>query len=215
VEGCIVTTDAIGCQKDIVQTIVEKGADYVLALKKNKGRLYSSVKELFLYAHDIHFRDVEHDFRETISKGHRRIEIRKCWTLSDPDFMAYLPDPVNWEGPSTLVMVCAERREGTAVAHQTRYYITSLDNNAQQALHAARRHWSVENELHWVLDVAFREDESRIRKDNGPQNFAILRHMAPNLLQQETTATCGISNKRLKAAWSEDYLCKVLAGLAP
>jgi predicted transposase YbfD/YdcC len=215
VEGCIVTTDAIGCQKGIVQAIVQKGADYVLALKKNQGRLYTSVKELFQYAHDIHFHDVEHDFTETISKGHGRIEIRKCWTLSDPEFMVYLPDLVNWEGLCTLVMVSAERREETAVTHQDRYYITSLDNDAQQALHAVRRHWSVENELHWVLDIAFREDESRVRKDNGPQNFAILRHMALNLLKQESTATCGISNKRLKAAWSEDYLCMVLAGLAP
>ena len=212
--GCIVTIDAIGCQKTIAQAIIGRGGDYVLALKENQGGLYEAVAELFAYAGEIEFRDVSHDFHKTVDKGHGRIEIRHCWTIADPEFLQYLPNRQDWAQLNALVMVQAERRDGDQVTHKTRYYITSLDNNAQQALYAVRRHWSIENGLHWVLDIAFREDESRIRKDNGPQNFAILRHIALNLLKQETTAKCGIKAKRLKAAWSESYLGKVLNGLA-
>jgi len=110
------------------------------------------------------------------------------------------------------VMVRAERRIGHTSSQKTRYYISSLENNAKLALRAARGHWGIENGLHWVLDIAFREDESRVRKDHGPENLAVLRHIALNLLKQEQTTKTGIKTKRLKAAWDEDYLLKVLSG---
>lgn len=213
VSGCIVTVDAMGCQKKTAQTIIAREGDYVLAVKENQGGLYDALEDLFAYAHEIGFQDVIHDTHRTVNKGHGRIEVRQCWTIADPAFLAYIPDLDEWQNISTLIMVQAERREGIETTYQTRYYISSLDHDAERALRAVRRHWSIENELHWVLDIAFREDESRLRKDHGAENFAVLRHIALNLLKHETTARGGIKAKRLQAAWNEDYLAKVLSGL--
>jgi predicted transposase YbfD/YdcC len=214
IAGCIVTTDAMGCQKKIVDAIREQDADYVLAVKENQGGLYDSIEDLFAYANEIAFQDVIHDVHETVNKGHGRIEIRQCWTITDPTFLAYVPDLDKWRDLNTLIMVQSERREASETTHKTRYYISSLGKDAKRALHAVRRHWSIENELHWVLDIAFREDESRVRKGYGAQNLAILRHIALNLLKQDTTAKGGIKAKRLQAAWNEDYLASILSGLS-
>ena len=210
--GCIVTIDAIGCQTEIAETIVQHNADYLLAVKENQGQLYQDVQDLFAGCREVNFRDVPHDYHKTINKGHGRIEVRECWTLSDPEFLDYLRQRGAWKNLQTVVMVCAERRIGTTASLETRYYISSLENNAKLALRAARGHWGIENGLHWVLDIAFREDESRVRKDHGPENLAVLRHIALNLLKQEQTTKTGIKTKRLKAAWDEDYLLKVLSG---
>ncbi len=210
--GCIVTIDAIGCQKEIAEAIVKKGADYLLAVKENQGCLYEDIKELFDYALQENFKDVQHDYCKKVNGGHGRIEIRQCWTIDDPTFLAYIRNLLGWKNLKSIVMIVSERRVGDKVSVATRYYITSLASNAKCVLRARREHWSIENSLHWVLDIAFREDESRIRKGNGPQNFAVLRHIALNLLKQETTAQGGIKCKRLQAAWDEDYLLKVLLG---
>ena len=210
-EGCIVTIDALGCQKDIAQMIVERGGDYVLAVKENQGQLYQDLKDLFAGYREAHFRDVRHDYHRTVNKGHGRIEIQQCWTLADSDSLDYLRQRGDWANLRTLIMVVAERRLGTKTTRETRYYIASIQNHARLALHAVRGHWGIENELHWVLDVAFREDDCRVRKDYAPQNFAVLRHIALNLLKQESTEILGIKAKRLKAGWDEEYLLKVLS----
>ena len=210
--GCIITVDAMGCQRHIAETIVSHNADYMMALKANQGNLYREVADLFAYAEDIEFHDVQHDFQRTVNKGHGRIEVRQCCTITEPDFLNYVHQFADWPKLHTIVRVYAERRMGASVTQKTRYYITSLGNDARQALHALRGHWKIENQAHWMLDVVFREDQCRIRKGNGAQNFAILRHIALSLLHQEKTAKVGAKAKRLKAALDEKYLLKVLAG---
>lgn len=210
--GCIVTIDALGCQVEVASTIVDQGADYVLAVKENQGRLYEDVKDLFDGYDSIQFQGIPHGYHKTTHKGHGRIEIRECWTLGDADSLQYVRRYGDWTGLRTLVRVRGERRIGEKISHETRYFIASLESNAKLALRAVRGRWGVENELHWVLDIAFREDESRVRKDHGPENLAVLRHMALNLLKQEQTAKVGMHAKRLKAGWDEAYLLKVLQG---
>jgi len=210
IEGCIVTIDAMGCQREITSKIVDKGADYVLALKGNQGGLHQDVQELFSYAEETEF--VDCDYHKTVEKNHGRLETRECWTISSPEYLPYLRKLSKWANLRTIVMVKRERRVGAKIEIEVQYYISSLVSSAQHILNAIRGHWGIENRLHWVLDIAFREDDSRLRKGNGPQNFGVLRHIALNLLKQEKTAKCGIKNKRLKAGWDTDYLLKVLAG---
>lgn len=212
VSGCIVTIDAMGCQTEIAQQIVEAGADYVLAVKENQGRLYEDVRDLFEGAQAFGFDGVPHERSASLNKGHGRIEQRACWTIADEASLGYLRDRHRWTGLRSVAKVTAQREVGGQVTDHTRYYITSLSGNAQQVLHVVRAHWGIENELHWTLDIAFREDDSRVRKDHGPQNLAILRQIALNLLKQEATRKRGIKGKRLLAGWDEAYLLKVLLG---
>ena len=213
VSGCIITIDAMGCQKEIAADIVSQKADYLLALKENQARLYEDVKLLFDDLEASAFKAYAYDHHRTVNKGHGRIEIRQCWTISDPGLLPYLRGATEWEKLRSVVKVQAERRVGQDRSVEERYYLSSLAGNADRTLEATRTHWQIENGLHWVLDIAFREDESRIRKEHGAQNFAILRHIATNLLKQEKTAKMGVKAKRLRAGWDEDYLLKVLSGL--
>jgi len=214
IAGCIVTIDAMGCQKEIARQIVKQGADYVLALKENQGRLFEDVEGFFEHAERIGFREVESDWHKTVNKGHGRIEVRQCRTISDPEYIGTLRDLADWPKLRSIVKVTSERRMGDETTMQDRYYISNLEGDAKQSLRAVRTHWEIENCVHWVLDIAFREDDSRVRKGQGAQNLAILRHIALNLLKQERTAKCGTKAKRLKAGWDNAYLLKVLAALA-
>jgi len=208
--GCIVTIDAMGCQTEIAELIIEQQADYVLSLKGNQGRLHQEVQELFEYAFETDFRDIEHDFHQRFDKGHGRLEIRRCWTISEPDFLAYLNPTDKWAGLQSIGLVEAERHLDGSVTIERRFFISSLEGQADQFAQAVRDHWQIENRLHWVLDIAFREDEARLRKGYGAQNMAILRHIALNLLQQDRSKQCGIHNKRLIAAWNHDFLLHLL-----
>ena len=208
--GCIVTIDAMGCQKEIAQGILDRGADYVLAVKQNQGRLYDDVRDLFEGAAEFGFDGVPHDYATTLNKGHGRIERRECWSISDPVCLEHLSAAGEWPGLRTVVKVVGRRETEGGTTAQARYYISSLDVSAKRLLEVVRTHWSIENSLHWSLDVTFHEDQSRVRKDHGAQNMATLRQIAHNLLKRESTLKVGIQGKRLQAGWREDYLLKVL-----
>jgi len=207
--GCIVTIDAMGCQKKIAETIVKKGADYLFSLKGNHGNLHDDVKLFFDGCLKDNFKDIPHSFYETVDGAHGRIETRKFWTVSD---INWLYGKRLWKGLKSIGMVESERQIGDEISKERRFFITSLDSGAKTFGHAVRSHWGIENGLHWTLDIAFREDESRIRKDNSPENFAVLRHIALNLLKNEKTFKGSIKTKRLMAGWETSYLEKVIGG---
>ena len=210
-KGCIVTIDAIGTQKEIAATIVAQEADYVLPVKENQGHLYEEIKATFDEALAINFQQVPHETYQTVNTGHGRSEVRQCWLISRADYLNALGERPAWRNLNALAMIRSERQVGNEpTVVTTRYYISSLNGDAQRVLAAVRSHWGIENELHWSLDVTFHEDLSRIRKGAGPQNFAVLRHIALNLLKQEKSAKIGLKGKRLKAGWDEAYLLKVL-----
>jgi len=210
-KGCLVTIDAMGCQKEIAHTIIEQEADYMLAVKDNQPTLHRAIQDYFAQVMEADFEDYNIDFAETFDKGHGRLESRRCWVSYDA--LPHIKGSQKWEGLQTIVMVESERSVKNETTIEHRYYISSTENDAENLLHASREHWGIETSLHWRLDIAFREDESRIRKGNGAENFAILRHIALNLLNKEDTAKVGTKNKRLKAGWDASYLEKVLAGL--
>lgn len=210
--GCIVTIDAIGTQTQIAQTIREAQAEYVLSVKENQGHLWEDITSLFAVdqAQNFQYADALQHYQK-VNKNHGRIEVRECWCTAHPDYLQLIREKDKWAGLQSVAMVICTRRVAGKETKTVRYYISSLPSQAERILHVVRRHWAIENELHWVLDVALREDFSRVRKDQAPENLAVLRHIALNLLKQEKTAKGGIHAKQLQAAWKEDYLLKVLA----
>ncbi len=208
--GCIVTIDAIGCQKEIVKLIAGQEADYVITLKKNQGSLYKRVEALFSEALRSKYQGFIHSIERRSEESHSREETRYCVMLSN--IQKQIDPEGEWQNIQSIVRADVMRTANGKTKIETRYFISSLPNNAKLLAQSIRHHWGIENSLHWVLDVAFREDDSRIRKDNAPQNFAVLRHIANSLLQQNKSVKTGIKNKRLKAGWDNEYLTKVLFG---
>lgn len=213
ISGCLVTIDAMGCQTDSAQAISERDADYVLALKDNQGQLYEAVQLLFNDLEHSQYRAYAFDHVKTVETGHARIEIRECWTISDPTVLGHLRGFEKWANLQTGSRIRAQRWIGNEKSSEDRYPIASL-SGATCLLKAVRSHWGIENELHWTLEVAFDEDRCRVRKDHGPENLAVRRHLALNLLKQEKTSQRRIQGKRHLAGWKDEDLLKVLAGLA-
>lgn len=212
IAGCIITIDAMGCQTDIAQQITDQQGDYVLAVKENQGHLFADIEHLCqLYLQHEQPMFYFNDYAKTVDKDHDRIEIRQCWILDAAFYGPSIRNFGEWAKAKTVVMVRRERRLPDKTEIHTRYYISSLKSSAERFLKVIREHWGIENSVHWVLDVAFNEDQSRLHKDNGAENLAVIRHIALNLLRNEKTAKVGIKAKRLKAGWDDAYLFNVLS----
>ena len=217
VRGCIVTIDAMGCQKEIARQITEQGGDYVLALKGNQGSLFEDVRLFLDDAESRDFRDVAHQRHRTFDAEHGRQETRRYWVTGAIAWLQERHGARTWAGLASIGMVESRRRNGgpgTPETVERRYYLCSLPaaaaDSASRFAGAVRGHWGIENSVHWVLDMAFREDESRLRKGAAAENMAVLRHIALNLLKREKTAKVGVRAKRNKAGWDDAYLLRVI-----
>jgi predicted transposase YbfD/YdcC len=210
IHGCIVTIDAIGTQKEIARQILEQKADYVLAVKGNQGILHDRIHSMFAVERKEGFKTSSFEHVRTVNKGHGRIEIRNCWVTDDPEYLSYADPEQKWDGLQSIVIIESIRRTETRETKKLRYFISSLKPDAAEMLAHVRAHWGVENQLHWSLDVVFREDDNRVRKGHAQENFAVMRKIALNILRKERTRKCGAKGKRLICAMDQDYLLKVL-----
>ena len=211
VSGCIVTIDAMRCQKDIARKIADKGADYTLALKKNQGNLYKDAVDMFEEARRTDFSELDHDWFETVEKSRGRVETRRCWAVSDPECISYFNEGGEWANLRSAALVESERTvNGKRERIGRRYFISSLPGDAEKILGSVRSHWEVENSVHWTLDVTFGEDASRARRGNSDEILALFRRAALNLLRGEKSVKASMRVKRKLAGWDTDYLLKVL-----
>ena len=209
IEKSIITIDALGCQKEIAGLIIKKKGDYLLALKGNQKLIHKDVKNWFELARKEEFAGREHSYYQQIEGGHHRVEKRQIWTVA----VSELPPLHNqslWTGLKTVVMVVSERRLWNKTTTEVRFYLSSLASNAEKIAQAIRSHWGIENSLYWTLDVTFSEDKSRIRKDHSPENFALLRRLAVNLLKQEKEFKGSLKMKRYLAGMDNNYLVQIL-----
>lgn len=210
-KGCIVTIDAMGCQKTMAAKIVEKESDYVLAVKNNQPALAQAIGRLFDGAERREWRGVPHTFAEWVEKDHGRIETRRCRVIDD---LGGLGESHGWPQAKTLVVVEAVREINGAASVEQRHSISSLQADAERLGTVVRGHWGVENSLHWVLDVAYGEDQARMREGNSAENFSILRRITLNLLRLDRSVRAGVKNRRLLAGWDDAYRQKLL-GMQP
>ena len=209
ISGCIITIDAMGTQKKIAKTIIDKAGDYILALKENHKTLYEESVLFFDKMEEMKKQGYAFDEHTTVDGGHGRVETRRAIVTSDID---WLEDKNDWDGVKSIGMLESIREIDGNRSHERRYYICSLNANARTFGQAVRKHWGIENSVHWVLDIAFREDESRMRKGNSPENFAAIRHIALNLLRNNKTFKGSVKTKRLNAAMDPKYMEKVIFG---
>ena len=207
VSGAIVTIDAMGCQKVIAEKIVARGGDYLIALKGNQSHLHEDVKLYF--EQPPHSAQTGMQFAETIDKGHGRIEIRRCRLSTDIEWLRRLQP--EWKSVKCIVAIESERHQGEKLSRETRYFIGSKQEMiASQALAAVRLHWGIENQLHWVLDMSFGEDQSRIRQHHAPANVAVIRHAALNMIRQVKPERISIKKMRKLAGWDDTVLASIL-----
>jgi len=210
IEKSLVTIDAMGCQKKIAESILNQEADYLLAVKENQPSLYEAINQVFWASTEQTFDKNISKFEEQTTQGHGRVETRRCWVCDDMDVLT--TDISGWKGLKSIVAIESERTVAGKSTLERRVYISSKKRSAKYFLKATRDHWHIENKLHWVLDVSFREDESRLRKGDGAENFTVIRRIALNLLKKEKTEKAGVETKRLRAGWDDQYLMKVLSG---
>jgi len=207
--GNIVTIDAMGCQTDIAQKILDGGGDYVLALKGNQKNSLDSIKYLFDWEMKNNFSGVFHTETLSVEKGHGRIETRKAYSIGELDKLEGL-DLEKWPGLQSLTMIESIREINGSATSERRYYISSLPADAKVIGDSVRSHWGIENSLHWVMDVTFHEDYARNRKDHSAANMATMRHFALNLIKRDKNTKGSIKGKRKRAGWSDDYLLKLI-----
>jgi len=203
IEESIITIDAMGCQTDIASKIIDKQADYILAVKQNQKQLYEDIQDAFRFSKAV-------QTATSVDLDHGRIETRECHIINR---FEHLQDMKKWRGLKTIIKIESTREFKNSkkpTEKATRFYISSLQAEAEDFMKAIRSHWSIENKLHWMLDVAFGEDASRKRKGNAAQNFSTLNKIALNLLKNEKTLKIGVKGRRLKAGWDDNYLLKVL-----
>jgi predicted transposase YbfD/YdcC len=210
VSGAIVTIDAMGCQKEIAAQIRDGGGDYVLALKDNQERLLEDVQACFQPYLDGGTRRAGHSQHTTTDRGHGRKERRSYFVINHPEGIR---DRALWRDLHALCLVVRERTVAGKTSTEAHYYIGSREGTAEEYSAWIRGHWGIENGLHWVLDVTFREDDSRLRCGHGPENLALLRRVAVSLLKNDQTSKHSVHTKRLQAGWDEEYLLKVLCGV--
>ena len=212
IKNCMVTIDAMGCQKEIAKKIVDSGADYLLAVKENQPTLSADIVALFKESRQDPQLLASMDFHCTQEKGHGRKETRRCWTAPVADRVS---QRAQWQSLQTLVCIESERTvEGKTTVEQRHYICSRPSLSAKCALADVRSHWGIENGLHWVLDIAFREDDCRIRAGHAGENFAVMRHIALNLLKSVKGTKVGIKNRRLRAGWDQGFLLRVLGALS-
>lgn len=214
ITGCIITIDAMGTQTEIARTIVDKGANYVLALKANHPTLYTQVKNWFESSQAADFKDIELSYEQRVEASHHRREHRQVWAVP----LTAIPDLYQasaWSGLQTVVMVIRVRRLWNQTTREVQFYLSSLACDAVAIARAIRTHWGIENQLHWVLDVTFGEDDSRIRTGHSPENMALLRRLAISLLNQETSTKRSVRQKAKRAAMDVNYMLRVLASTLP
>ncbi len=214
IAGCIITIDAMGTQTEIAHRILAQGADYVLALKGNHPTLHQEVKQWFEIAQAQNFKDIEHSYDIRVESGHHRREKRQI-TAVPLNQMGDLYKQAQWSGLQTIVKVVRTRHLWNKTTQEVMFYLSSLPPDAQQLGKAIRQHWSLENQLHWILDVTFGEDACRIRTGNAPENIALLKRWSINLLNQETSFKRSTRQKSRRASMDEGYLLKVLQASIP
>jgi len=210
VAGCIVTIDAMGCQKKIAQKIRDEEADYVLRVKDNQANLHQDLADWFAYADQVDFQEMQAAYHKTVNKGHGRLEIRECWTVTDARALAHIRHAANWADLQTIVRLRRVRHLPEKIEEEIAYFITSLTGDAALILDCVRAHWSIENSFHWVMDVTFREDEARSRKENAAQNGAVIRSLVLNMLKQDPSPG-SLRQKRYKASLDDVFRLKLLS----
>lgn len=206
-KGCVVTIDAMGCQTAIAKKVGERGGDYVFGLKGNQGNLHAEAANFFEQVIMVNPQEANCSYFSTIEKDHGRIEEREVWATSNLEWLEGVDE---WDKLKSLICIKSTRHEKGKTSVENRYYISSLEEDAERLGEVIRLHWGIENKLHWHLDVNFNEDRSKVRAGNGPENFSLLKRSVLNLIKMDTTEKASIALKRKMAGWDPNYRLRLL-----